>query len=130
MNLRKKARPAEWPKAGLYWFLHHNTVLEWTHDIDERWDYVCQNKPLAELPERQRWMRPVEGALPDALLTAWENYDTAGKKFAAAREKYIAAREKYIAAGEKYWPQIKALMRIELPGVPWDGERLLFGGKK
>ena len=115
MKLREKKRPVEWPKAGWYWLLHHDTIVEWTDNIDERWDYVCSKKPLGELAVRQKWMRPVKGNLPEELLTALAKYDE--------------ARAKYVKALAKYRPQIEALMREELPGVPWDGAQLVFKGE-
>ena len=102
-DLRKSKRPADWPKTGWYWFLHHDTIVEWTDDIDERWDYVCRNKPLNELPTRLKWMRHVVGELPEELTKVWADCD-----------KALA----------DCMPEIIALMRTELPGVPWDGEVL------
>jgi len=157
MKLREKKRPAKWPKAGWYWLLHHDTIVEWTDNIDERWDYVCSEKPYGELAVRQKWMRPVKGTLPEELLTArakcnearakcnearakcnkaWAKcnearakYYKAWAKYREAQTKYDKAREKCNEARAKYQPQIEALMREELPGVPWDGEQLVFKGE-
>ena len=125
-----KIRPAEWPKLGWYWWLHHDTPIEWTDDLDERWDYVMKNKPPLELSVRISAMRPVAGELPRELVTAREKYyaveekydaawdecdvaweefgaardecDAAWEKYDDARDEYDAAREKWIAAWEKY----------------------------
>ena len=124
MNLRESKRPPEWPKAGLYWFLHHNTPIEWTDDIDERWDYVCTCKPEAELPVRLEWMRPVKGALPKALGDAWKTYDDARKTYDDAWKTYDDARKAYDDAWKTYKPEIDALMAKELSGCPWNGRSL------
>lgn len=126
MNLRETKRPVEWPKAGWYWFLHHDTMVEWTDDIDERWDYVCREKPYEELETRQKWMRPVKGEMPVEFIAAWVEYAAARAKYETAWVKYDKTWTKYETAQAKYKPQIEALMREELPGVPWDGKTLLM----
>ena len=152
MNLRESKRPQEWPKAGLYWLLHHDTPIEWTDNIDERWDYVCKHKPKEELPVRLKWMRPVKGQLPKALddaykayfdarkacNDAWKAYNDACKAYFEARKAYNDARKAlddarkayddackaYDDACKAYEPEIDALMTKELPGCPWDGRSL------
>ena len=70
MTLRDMKRPAGWPKSGWYWHLHHDVLFEFTHDIDERWDYVVSEKSDHELPTRLRLMRPVAGKIPVAWAKA------------------------------------------------------------
>ena len=139
-DLRKSKRPTDWPKSGWYWFLHHDEKLEYTHDIDERWDFVCANKPYEELSVRLVAMRPVVGMFPQELTAALDKYKAAGDKYEAALDKYFAARDKYKAAEDKYntardkykaarakyQPEIDTLFAAECADAPWDGESLIW----
>jgi len=104
-NLRERVRPAEWPKSGWYWHLHHDRLIEWTDDIDERWGYVVREKSAKELETRLRLMRPAIGPLLSELDAA------SAKWFAACAE---------LDDG----PSVIALHAIECPGCPWDGETI------
>jgi hypothetical protein len=97
-DLRERVRPADWPKSGWYWHLHHDRLIEWTDDIDERWDYVVREKSEEELPIRLHLMAPVRGQLPAELSRA-----------RAELSKAVAD------------PAIIALHAIECPGCPWNG---------
>jgi len=118
INLRKSKRPKDWPKRGWYWFLHHDRPLEWTDDIDERWDYVCEKKPYSELAIRQRWMRPAIN-VPERVVKARVAYDNAW-------DAYDNAWDAYVKAWDESGSEIFAAMRKELPGVPWNGRVLVM----
>jgi hypothetical protein len=124
-------RPIEWPKSGLYWHLHHDQLIEWTDDIDERWNYVVDNKPTDELETRLRWMRPVVGPLPAELGKASVELGKARAewdKICAERDKACVelgkARAEWDKACVECWPAIEALHTAECPGCPWDGKTL------
>jgi hypothetical protein len=132
-DLRERVRPVEWPKSGWYWHLHHDRLIEWTDDIDKRWDYVVREKCEEELEIRLRLMRPVIGPLPAKLDAARAKWNAARAKWNAAFAKLDAARAKWNAACDKLdaarakWnadPAIIALHAVECPGCPWDGETI------
>jgi len=139
MNIRKRERPADWPKSGFYWFLHHDTTVEWTDDIDERWNYVCAHKPAEELELRLRAMRPVKGKLPEiyiearkACVEARKAAYEAGKAYEMWKAAYEAGRA-YIKAGRAYiearkacYEDIEALRIKECSDVPWNGKHIVF----
>ena len=142
MTLRDMQRPAGWPKSGWYWHLHHDVLVEFTHDIDERWDYVVRDKPERELPTRLRLMRPVAGKIPvaldkacselakarDELAKARAEWDKANAELAKARAEWDKARAEWDKARAEHMPDILALHAVECPGCPWDGSTIFPGG--
>ena len=145
-------RPPEWPKSGMYWHLHHDVLMEYTHDIDERWDYVVKNKPADEVPTRLRLMRPVVGELPADVDKAYAEWDKANAEWCKANAELDKAYAECYKANAEWdkaraeWckayaecykanaeldkaraanlPAILALHSIECPGCPWDGETI------
>jgi len=61
-------------KHGLYWHLHHNILLEYCYDYDERVRYIKANKPPDEIDERLRLFQPVKGKLPIRIERAVEMF--------------------------------------------------------
>lgn len=133
-------------KAGFYWHVHHDVLLEWCHDEQERVDYIKNHKLANEIETRLKWMKPVEGKLPKALVEAGEDYfkereayRKAGKAYAKARrikareafdiawEACNKARVAYRKALQDHKNEIEALHAKEhLLDCPWNGERLVF----
>src|SRR3990167_539314 len=73
-----------------YWWIHHDPrlpdgricPLEFTGEpIECRLAYIRNSKPPRETPTRERWMRPVIGALPLDVVRA-------GKAFAATQKVF------------------------------------------
>jgi hypothetical protein len=95
-------RPKDWPKGGWYWWLHHDKLLEWTYDIDERWDYVVTEKPKSELAVRLKAMRPVKGKIPKYITEAWDAYDKAWDAYREAQDARAAAWDARAAAWDAY----------------------------
>jgi len=103
-------------KAGFYWLLHHDKLLEWCYDEQERIDYIKKCKPTNERETRLKWMKPVKGKLPKAVIEAgeacdkagkscdkaWKAYGKAWKAYGKAEEAYYKAREAYDKAGKAY----------------------------
>jgi hypothetical protein len=78
-------------------------MMEYTHDIDERWNYVCSNKTESELEVRLSAMRPVKGKIPTEYREAGDKYYEAWAKYHKAWAKYNKAGAKYHKAAKKYY---------------------------
>ena len=92
---------------GFFWHVHHNELVEWSDNIQERIDYINKDKPKQEIALRLKLLQPVNGKLPDEYVKADE-----------ARVKAYKAWEK---AREKYKSQIEELHNKECPNCPWNG---------
>ena len=54
--------------SGFFWHVHHDLLLEYSGDIQERIEYIKTRKPAREIDLRLRLMRPVKGILhPDVV---------------------------------------------------------------
>ena len=111
-----------------FWHIHHEVLLEWSDDIQERIDYIKAHKPPHEVETRLRLLKPVQGALPPKLVKAKAAYAKARDAFVKARVAYAKARDAYDKAKAAYnkaydecLPQIEALHALECPGCPWNG---------
>ena len=118
-------------KVGVYWHVHHDRLVEWCRDYDERVAYIKAQKPIEEQELRLRLFQPVKGKLPVAFVKAWEVCNKAWEACRKAREAYGKAREAYVKAGEAYVKareacrkDILALHDQECIGCPWDGEAI------
>src|SRR3990170_3094277 len=125
-----------------FWHIHHEVLLEWSDDIQERIDYIKAHKPPHEVETRLRLLKPVQGALPPKLVKARDAYAKAGDAYDKASVAYDKARDALDKAGDAFgkdWdaydkakaayakaydeclPQIEALHALECPGCPWNG---------
>src|SRR3989337_85909 len=82
-----------------FWHIHHEVLLEWSDDIQERIDFIQAEKPKHEVEIRLRLLKPVQGALPPKLVKAGDARDKAYDANAKARDAYDKAR----AAFGKDW---------------------------
>jgi tetratricopeptide (TPR) repeat protein len=85
-----------------YWHIHHEGLLEFTDNIQERIDYIKANKPEHEVSERLRWMTPVKGRLPARLVKARDAFYKAGEAHYKAGDIYYKAVDAYDKAGDAY----------------------------
>ncbi len=127
-------------KAGFYWHVRHNIVLEWCSDAEERVAAIKATKPVNEVPTRLRLMKPVLAKLPDELATAgevlgvaqvaYDNATQAGsrKELAATQEVYNDAFERWLGALYAYAPELKALHAQECGCTEWRWPGLVFPG--
>jgi len=141
-------------QAGFYWHVHHDMLLEWCYDLEERIDYIKKLKPADEVETRLKWMQPVEGKLPKAVIEAGKAYckarevyrkagetyweacyaeEKVGEAYGKAREAYRKAWKPYCKAREPYHKalrdhkdEVEALHDKEHPDCPWDGKTLVF----
>ena len=105
--------------GDLVWFCHHEMAIELLIELPEiRIQYILFYKSEKEQAIRLHWFRPCEIKLPPWL-------DAAYSKWAAARSKWDAARSKWDAARAEHAEEINALVKLHLPGCPWNGSTLL-----
>ena len=135
--------------AGFYWHPHHNKVVEWCWDYDERRRYIENEKPEEERALRLRLFRPATG-LPHAVVKAgrvydkalrvyekaWQVYDKVGRaRGSAGFDKAWQAYDKAGRAQQKLWRALEdelqkakrgilALHAEQCPDCPWDGETI------
>jgi hypothetical protein len=99
----------------MFWHIHHDVLLEYSHDIRERIAYIKREKPKEEIPLRLKLMQPVRSKLPDEVVKACAAY----VKACAAIDKACAALGKANAALDKaikkHMKEIKALHKVEFP---------------
>ena len=88
-------------KSGLAFHCHHNTLLEYVYDYDERVRAIKRDKPESEQALRLRFFQFIpEDKLPQKGL---DTYDKAGDACDKARDAYDKARDAYNKAGAAYY---------------------------
>ena len=88
-------------KSGFAFHVHHDMLVEFCTDYDDRVDYIKEHKPEGEQELRLRLFKliPVE-RLPVALNKAWEAHDKAREAYDKVRESLYKARESLYKAWE------------------------------
>ena len=119
-----------------YWHIHHKELLGFSSNIQERIDYIKQEKSPGEIPLRLKLLKEVKGELPEEVVRAWVAYTRARVAYTRARVAYTRARGVYtrargvyIATLDKHKTEIEALHAQECPNCPWDG-KTIFPEKK
>ena len=102
---------------GFFWHVHHDALLEWSDNSNERIEYIKANKPKREQKLRLRLLKPVKGELPEAVLKAWAAY-------VKARAAYVKAGAAYDKALRDNANAINKLHAKECSGCPWDGKTI------
>src|SRR3972149_4346955 len=114
-----------------FWHIHHEVLLEWSDDIQERIDFIQAEKPKHEVEIRLRLLKPVQGALPPKLVKAGDARDKAYDANAKARDAYDKARDAYVkarAAFGKAWDALdKADAAYVKAGDAYVKARAAFG---
>ena len=139
-------------QTGLFWHVHHEALLEWCYNYDERVAYIRKEKSKEEQGTRLRLFKPVKGTLPQEVVKAgqelnkarqeyykaWQEYDKATQEYDKAGQELNKARQKYYKAGQEYdkaWQEyskvlndnkelIEALHKAECPNCPWNGRTI------
>ena len=123
-----------------YWHIHHDVLLEESEDIEERINYIRNDKPICEIKTRLRLLREVVGKLPPEFVKvarayhearrvcntirkagAWTEYSPTA---ARAYKALLKAGYLYDEARREPNAEITALHAQECPGCPWDGETI------
>ena len=124
------------PKTGMFGFVHHGKLCEWSDNILKRCSYVETEKPQSELPIRcshMMYLDPVECPAAYVIKALNDKYDADRKplenKYWAGRMaldlgKYLADRK---ALDDKYDADFKPLnaevlhyLRTQIPDCRWD----------
>lgn len=139
-------------QAGFYWHVHHNELMEWCYDYQERVYYIRREKPAHEIDTRLRLFQPVRGELPQNLAQArqtldqaWQTYQQALQTYQQAAQTFWQARQTfeqalqtfeqalqtykqawqtYQQAEQTYLPELVALHAQECPDCPWNGRTI------
>lgn len=116
-------------KTGFAFHCHHDRLVEWVCDFNERENYIKTDKPLEERPLRLKLFKLIpKNRIPPDLLKARTAY---GK--AAANVKVGVAYDKTWVAYEKTWAVYDKVLTSHkdyfeklhnelCPDCPWDGE--------
>ena len=98
---------------GMFWHVHHDSLIEYCYDYNGRAAYIRQHKPANEIEIRLRLFQPVKGKLPKEIIKACVACDkayvacdkawTAGNNAWAACDKAYAACHKAWTASNKVW---------------------------
>ena len=115
-------------RKGFYWHVHHDKLIEWCYDYQERVDYIKSEKPTNEIETRLRLFKPVKNikGLPKEYVEAWKKYDEAWKKYVEARKKCDEARKKCDEAWKKCDFELEALHKKECGCKEWNGKEIVF----
>ena len=93
-------------EQGFYWHVHHDVLVEYCYDYDERRRYIANQKPEAERELRLRLFQKVRGNLPKAYVEVWKAYDETCKVYNEACKVYYEAckvREEAYQAHNEAW---------------------------
>ena len=114
--------------SGLAFHVHHNRLIEWCWNFEERVKYIKENKPLEEQEIRLRLFRLIP---PDTLPANLQKAEAERDKADAERDKADAKRNKAYAEWEKAYAEWRKTdadldsLHAELcPNCPWDGETI------
>lgn len=135
-----------------YWHVHHHVLCEpLIGPIEQRVEFIKQNKPESEIETRLKLMKPVQGELPATLLRAGDAYSKGGVAYRKAEVAYLKASEPFCVAPEAYnkgvayakvgkayektrkaydkaleacQDEIESLHKQECKDCPWDGETI------
>ena len=127
-------------KKGFFWHVHHEVLVEWCFDYDERDRYIRSYKPLTEQKTRLRLFRPVRGKLPkevikarqalnetwQAINKAWRAHDKAGQ---VLNKQVLNTEQVLNKALKENMLKIEALHREECPNCPWNGHTIFPDSK-
>jgi len=113
-------------KSGVTFHCHHDILLEYCYDYDERVSYIKKHKPKDEQELRLRLFKMIpedrlsQDGLKDYYKVA-EAYNKAQEAYRKAREAYDKAQEAYIKKNSK---ALNELHNELCPDCPWDGKTI------
>jgi len=119
-------------KMKAYWHIHHNILLEFSDNIQERIDYIKAKKASEQIPTRLKLLKEVKGELPAEISEACAARDETWAAYherAACEEAkaWVAYHKAWVANHQvliKYANEIEALHTKECPGCPWNGHTI------
>ena len=113
-------------KSGLAFHCHHDTLIEYVYDFDERVATINNWKPAEEQELRLRLFKMIpETRLPKngrkAYSEALEAYREAWKAYSEVEKAYSEAEKAYIEGHRLFF---KKLHKELCPDCPWDGHSI------
>ena len=118
-------------QTGLFLHVHHDILLEWCHNYDERVAFIRNEKPKEEQETRLRLFKPFKGKLPQEVVKAVQELNKARQELNKARQEYNKAAQEYDKAEQEYnkvlndnKELIEALHKAECPNCPWNGHTI------
>jgi hypothetical protein len=139
-------------KSGFFWHVHHDVLVEWSDNINERIEYIKNVKPKNEVKTRLKLLQPVKGELPEEVIGAWNAFEKAKNTFNKAKDAYEKVWDTFNKtkdAYEKVWnaydeafearyktwdaydeaivdhlPEIELLHKQECKNCFWDGHTI------
>ena len=82
-------------RQGFFWHVHHEILIEWCHNYNERAEYIRTRKSSNEQETRLRLFQPVKGKLPEEVVEA-------GRACGEARQAHNKANRAYDEAYRVY----------------------------
>jgi len=116
------------PTSGMFGLLHHDTLVESSHDVMERVKYVRARKPKDEIAIRLHNMIYL-GDCPAAAKLAPLDADYKAKRaplYADYKAKLATLDADYKAKRATLDAEIIAYIKTRIPDCHWDGETLVF----
>jgi len=124
-------------RQGFFWHVHHERLMEWCHNYDERAEYIRTRKPKNERETRLRLFQPVKN-LPGEVIKARRVYDEAWRAYVEASracdkacqacdeawQAFNEASRTYYEAVNRNMSAIEALHTEECPNCPWNGHTI------
>ena len=106
-------------KSGLAFHCHHDALLEYVYNYDERVKFIKKNKPK----EEQELRLCLFQMIPDDKLpqTGWDAYNKAGDAYNKARDADNKARDDYYKANKK---EIEKLHNELCPDCPFENDTI------
>src|SRR3990167_2433760 len=111
-------------QTGLFWHVHHEALLEWCYNYDERVAYIRKEKSKEEQGTRLRLFKPVKGTLPQEVVKAGQELNKARQEYYKAWQEYDKATQEYDKALNDNKELIEALHKAECPNCPWNGRTI------
>ena len=103
-----------------FWHIHHEVLLEWSDDIQERIDYIKAHKPPHEVETRLRLLKPVQGALPPKLVKAGDARDKAKAAYDKAWDAFGKDWDAYVKARAAFGKDWDALDKADAAYLAYD----------
>ena len=107
---------------GLAFHVHHDTLVEYCYNYNERIINIKNSKPKDEQELRLRLFKLIpEDRLPGKDSLEWEAYCKARETWEPYVETWEARAKTWRAYFEKYDVEFQALHKELCPNCPWDG---------
>ena len=111
-------------KGRFFWHLHHDVLMGYSTNIEERIDYIKTRKPEDEVPIRLKLLKPIKGKVPKKFFDRWEKcFKKEIKEFEKTHvyNTYQMAIKKAYKTAEK---EVELLHKKECPNCQWNGETI------